>query len=383
MINDSFSLMRGGLVYHALHSLGAIGPGRRTTSWVALLLTAAAMLPIMIATALDGTLYGDAVVMPLLGDYAVLARFLIAVPLLILAAPRADSLLRESIAHFPRSGLVSANNRDRFEHAIDRIVQLRDSKLPETLCLLLALLPLTFEQPSFGVMQGISDWRQTGFAGIWMNVVAVPIFRFIGLIWLWRLGLWCYLLWRLSRIELDLHPAHPDGAAGLGFLAIAQYRFLVLPFAGSVLLAGSVIDHILYLGATLQSLKLLLLSYAIGATLVSIAPLFLMCPKLLVLKRRSILEYSVLGHLGVHAFDRHWLGTGTSTDGTSLLESAQPSALADFGAVFNTVRGMSVVPMTRYNLLWIMLAVLLPLVPVLFVAVPINEILQKLGAILA
>lgn len=386
MINDSFSLMRGGLVYHVLHASGAIKPGKRTTPWVAVLLTGLAMVPLLLGTGLDGTLWGPRVTMPLLGDYATLARFLVAVPLMILMAPGADALLRNAIVQFPRAGLVGAGRRAQFDQVVDKVVALRDSKVPESACFLLAMLPLLLHQRSLGMLQGISDWSMVDghatFAGLWLNVVAGPVFRFVALIWLWRLCLWTYLLWRLSRIDLDLHPAHPDGAAGLGFLGMAQYRFSALPLAGGFLLAGSCINEIVYLGATLNDLKYLMIGYIVAATVIMVAPLLLMSPKMMAAKRAGLMAYGALGHAAVRAFDRRWID-GHDSGETPFLEANDPSAVTDFSAVYGTLRSMSAVPLTRSNLLWIALPAALPLLPVLFFAMPVDELLKDLVSILA
>lgn len=386
MIDDSFSLMRGGLVYRALHLLGIVKAGKHTTPLVAVLLTTLAMLPVILATGLDGTLHGNAVMTPLLRDYTVIARFLIVVPLLILVAPRMDELLRESIAYIPESGLVHPDNRGQFDKVIAKVVGLRNSNTPETICLLIALLPLLLDQPAFGMLAGVSDWRidpdgSRSFASLWLQVVAAPVFRFVGLIWLWRLALWTYLLWRLSRIELDLHPAHPDGAAGLSFLGLAQTRFSVLAFAGGLLVAGHAIDHVLYLDATLHSLRFVLITYVVCAVAVLIAPLIVMCPRLLTVKRIGLMTYGRLGHINMHAFDQRWLRT-RGKDEPIMLETSDPSAVADFSAAYDTIRNMAVVPITRFNLLSIALAAVVPIIPVFFVAMPMDEIFQKLAGIL-
>jgi len=37
--------------------------------------------------------------------------------------------------------------------------------------------------------------------------------------WLWRYLIWCWFLWRASRLDLHLVPTHPDRVAGLDFWA--------------------------------------------------------------------------------------------------------------------------------------------------------------------
>ncbi|MES5815780.1 hypothetical protein [Pseudoxanthomonas sp. Soil82] len=59
MIDDGLSLMRGGPVYRLLRALGLIGPHRRTSRLVAVLLTTIAVGPLLALTARDGNCSRD------------------------------------------------------------------------------------------------------------------------------------------------------------------------------------------------------------------------------------------------------------------------------------------------------------------------------------
>lgn len=385
MIDDSFSLMHGGLVHRALKRMHLLHHGR-TTAFVAIALTALAVVPLLVATAMAGTLWSG-VTIPLARDYATLVRFAICVPLLVLVAPRADQLLRHAIAHFQISGLVPAGTRHRFDEVLVSIGRLRDSMLPEAICLAIALLPSVVHGIPLGSVVGVSDWillpdGSLTNAGRWLDLVSTPIFRFVALIWIWRLLLWTWLLWRVSRIGLALHPAHPDGAAGLGFLAIAQYRFTVLPFVGGLLLAGSCINKIEYAHATMLSLRMLMAGYIGLATLLMVAPLLVLSPLLFRAKRVGLMRYGTLGHGMLTRFDARWLGP-TASDETALLDAPDSSAVTDFTSVFGTIRDMSVIPLTRFNLAWLVLAPTLPLIPVLFFAMPIDQLVTRIVHVLA
>jgi hypothetical protein len=57
--------------------------------------------------------------------------------------------------------------------------------------------------------------------GYWLAAVSLPIFQFILLRWYVRFFIWFQFLWRISKLDLRLLPAHPDRAGGLGFLGAA------------------------------------------------------------------------------------------------------------------------------------------------------------------
>ncbi|MDH5833572.1 hypothetical protein [Luteimonas kalidii] len=387
MIDDSFSLMRGGPVYRILRWSGAIGHGRRTTVWVAFGLVALSFGPLLVMTALDGTLLpGTArVELPLLGDYALLARFLVTIPVLVLAAPLCDALLRRMLIQFSRSSMVHPAHREPFDALIARMRGMRDSSLPEFACLVLAVLPAVLHALPVGMLHGVSDWSRANGgltpAGQWFALVSTTVYRFVQLIWVWRFLLWAWMLWRLSRMPLDLRASHPDGAGGLAFLGAAQQRFGVLAFAGGALVAGTCANHMVYLDRPLASQQHLLLGYVVVSTLFLAAPLLCMVPRLLEAKRKGLLLYSLLGHSAAHAFDRRWL-VERAPDAPALLDTGDASAICDFTGVYATIRGMAVIPLSRWNLLWLASCAALPMVPLVFFALSLDELLARLGAIL-
>ena len=75
-------------------------------------------------------------------------------------------------------------------------------------------------------------------AGNYFFWLSLPVFQFMLIRWYYRLLLWCRFLWRVSRLDLDLVPAHPDRAGGLGFLGINTYAFAPLLLSQSVLDLG-------------------------------------------------------------------------------------------------------------------------------------------------
>jgi hypothetical protein len=388
MIDDGFSLMRGGPVYRLLRWMGAIGHGKRTTGWVCLLLVALAFGPLLVLTALEGTLLpGSARVgMPLLGDYALLARFLVAIPLLVLAAPACDTLVRRTLIQFSQSSMIHPARREPFDAIVASVRRLRDSSIPELACLVLAVLPGLLHRIPVGMFEGIDDWSKIDgaptLAGQWFLYVSGAVYRFVVFIWLWRFLLWVWFLWRLSRMQLDLRASHPDGAGGLAFLGMIQQRFGILAFGAGVLVAGAIANQMVYLDQTLASHRHLLLAFVLVSTLLLVAPLLLLTPHLLEAKRKDLVLYSMLGHTAARTFDRRWLGKHEAPDAPSLLDAGDASAICDYTAVYATINDMSLVPVTRWNLAWLVTCAVLPLTPLVFFAFSVDDLLRKLAGFL-
>lgn len=383
---DNISLMRGGAVHRFLSWTGALRPRLRVSRLIALLIVVTAFVPLVIACAMDGTLYGTARVrMPLLGDYAVMSRLLLALPLLVLAAPLADHLLRTAIRQMSRGGFVRNDQHARFQHMLATAQRLRDAWWPELLMLVIALLPLASGAriPELAHLSTWSEWTpgHSSWAGIWFEHVAAPLFRFVGLLWLWRFALWTWMLWRFARLDLDLRAAHPDTCGGLAFLGLAQMRFASLAVAGSLIICGSCINHFLYSGQGVASLKLLLGGWVVASVCLLLAPLLLLGPPATRAKRHALNKYAILGHRAVRHFDERWK-RGEPADNSMLIDSANPSALADFAAVYSTVADMGIFPVQRRQVIGLVLAAALPLVPLVFFVMSLDELASKLASML-
>ena len=384
---DHYSLMRGGLVHRLLHASGALHGTSRLSLWIALGIVLITLVPMLLLAARAGTLWPAPPAMSLLGDYATLARLLLAVPLLVLAAPHSDALLRNAFRQLTHASLVHPRHQGKLEALLATVRRWRDSWLPEALCVMIAWSPLLFGSNMVSLLPGIADWRldqgSLTAAGRWYEWVGVPLFRLLALLWLWRFVLWTFLLWRLPRSGLVLHAEHPDGAGGLGFLGMAQERFAILALAGGVLLAGACINHMQYLGGSLHDLRHLLAGYVIGATLLLVAPLLLVMPMMLRAKRHALYRFDALGNRAAAVFDQRWQQTVQDPSAAdTLLDHGDASAFADFSGVYKGLSGMSVLPLTRWNLLWIALHATVPLLPLVLLAMSVDELAQKLIGIL-
>jgi len=382
-----YSLMRGGLVHRLLQAAGMLRGTARLSLWMAAALVVISLAPLVVLTARAGTLWTLPPGMPLLGDYATLARVLLAMPLLVIAAPRSDTLLRNAFRQLTRAGLVPPQRQGRLTALLAKVRRWRDGWLPEALCVVIAWLPLLFGTDSVSLLPGVADWRlehgALTAAGRWYEWVAVPLFRLVALLWLWRFVLWTGLLWRLPRVGLALHAEHPDGAGGLAFLGMAQERFAVLALAGGILVAGACVNHVHYLGESLYDLRHLLAGYVIGATLLLVGPLLVMMPSMMRAKRHALYRFDALGNRAAALFDQRWRsGSRQEADTDSLLDHGDASAFADFSGVYKGLASMSVLPLNRWNLLWIALHAVVPLLPLVLLAMSVDELARKLLGIL-
>ena len=376
---ENFSITQGGPMHRLLVRLGNAGHERQRVVRRALAISMITWVPLFILSLIEGKAYGKHIVIPFLRDYAVNVRLLLAVPILILAESAVDRRWRITVRHFLKSGLVTAKELPAFETVIAKTSRLRDRVLPEALLLVAAFLPLFITRTEL-LMGNVSNWHtmapgEISMAGWWFNLVCTPLVRFLMLRWLWRMVLWTLLLRRLSRINLYLVATHTDMAAGLGFLSEAQKVFGTIVFACGAIVAGQVGNTIAYQGATLSAQKFPMIAYGVLAIMFLVAPLFVVTPLLMRTKRKALWDYGAVVTIHNQQFDRKWVKNEKSPDET-MLGSPDASSLGDLGASFTVVREMRVVPIDKPTLITLAVAAALPMLPVVFIATPTNELIR-------
>src|SRR6516225_8593528 len=109
-IADHFSLVTGGPFYRALVRMRLVEPlpNLRLRIAVFVLVT---WVPLLALTLVEGTATGSKVGIPLLRDFSVYGRFLLGLPLLIVAEAIIDPWIQRVVSFFNTSGLVSDEDR--------------------------------------------------------------------------------------------------------------------------------------------------------------------------------------------------------------------------------------------------------------------------------
>jgi hypothetical protein len=218
---------------------------------------------------------------------------------------------------------------------------------------------------------------QPSLAGWWAGCVSMPLFQFLLLRWYFRLFLWARFLWRVSRIELNIMPTHPDRCGGLGFLASVIYAFAPVLFAEGTVLAGMIANRIFYAGATLPEFKVELIALVAFMVFAVLGPLLVFAPKLEAAKRSGLREYGILVQRYVREFDYKWL-RGGAPPGEQLLGSADVQSLADMGGSFDVVKEMKFAPFTLRTVLQLGIVTLLPVMPLVLTMFSLEDALTQL-----
>jgi hypothetical protein len=379
-----FSLILGGPLFQLLRRAHLSGDVADLVWRRVIALALITWLPLLVLSIAGGHAWGDSVRVPFLFDVDVHARFLLALPLLIVAELVVHQRMRVVVGTFVKRGLVSNDARARFDAAIAAAMRLRNSVLAEVLLIALVYgLGVLFIWRRHAAMD-IPTWYgmtvtgklQPTVAGWWLGCVSLPLIQFILLRWYFRLLIWTRFLWQVSRIDLRLVAIHPDRAGGLGFLSTLTYAFAPLLAGQGVLLAGVMANKIFYAGAKLTDFKLELLAMVIMMLFFVLGPLLVFIPRLVRTKRVGLAEYGGLAQRYVREFDQKWLRGGAPAD-EPLVGSADIQSLADLGNSFEIVKGMKPVPFGKETLLQLAVISLAPVAPLVLTMIPLGELLDR------
>jgi hypothetical protein len=384
-----FSLILGGPLYQLLRRAYLSGEALELLGRRILVISLLAWLPLLALTVWAGQALWGSVTVPFLWDVEVHVRFLVALPLLILAELVVHERMRLVVKQFLERHLVPEHERSRFEAAVASALRWRNSAVAEVLLIGLVYGVGVLLVWRHYVALDTATWYavpageqlQRSPAGLWYGYVSLPIFQFILLRWYFRLFIWARLLWQVSRLELSLVPTHPDGAGGLGFLSNIVYAFTPLLLAQGTLYAGMIANRIFLLGAKLPEFKSDFALLVAVLLLTVLGPLLVFIPQLARAKRTGLREYGVLAQRYVREFDHKWLRGGAAAD-EPLVGSGDIQSLADLANSFGVIRTMRVVPFTKESLLLLLVTLLAPVLPLTLTMVPLEELLRRLLGVL-
>ena len=384
-----FSLVLGGPLFQLFRRAHLTDDALMLVRQRIIVIALLAWLPLLLLSALEGQLWGGSTSVPFLFDIEVHVRFLVALPLLIIAELVVHRRMRPLLQQFLERNMIPGNAMARFEAAVESAFRLRNSVLAEVLLIafvygvgvLIVWRHFVALDTATWYATSAAGGSQLSLAGMWFGYVSVPIFQFLLLRWYFRLFIWARFLWQVSRIKLSLVPTHPDSLGGLSFISGQVYAFTILAVAHGAMLAANLANRIFFLGAALTDFKVEIALVVIFMLCVVLCPLLVFAPQLAQAKRTGSREYGVLAERYVREFDAKWVRGGAPVD-EPLVGSADIQSLADLGNSFQVVRGMRIVPIKRDDVLRLVGATLAPIVPLALTMMSLEELLKKLMGVL-
>jgi hypothetical protein len=383
-----FSLVLGGPLYQLYLRTRMAAPPLDRLDRRMIVIPAIVWLPLFLLSLVEGTATGGGVRLPFLHDIALHAKYLLALPLLILAELVVHQRIRPVVRQFVDRGVIRPEQLPQFHDTIASAMRLRNSVALEVFLIVFVYTVGHYIWLERVVLQ-TTTWygSPTGATlrlsspGYWYAYVSAPIMQFILLRWYFRLFVWGRFLWQVSRLDLHLVPTHPDRAGGLGFLGTGLYAFTPLLVAQGVMVAGMIAERIFYEGATLTSFQQEIVGAVVFCLLIVIGPLCVFTPHLLDLKKSGLREYGGLASRYVREFDQKWVRGGAPAD-EALVGSGDIQSLADLANSFDVVRTLRPVPFTKEVVIALALATVAPVLPLTLTMIPLEELIKKiLGAL--
>jgi hypothetical protein len=317
---------------------------------------------------------------PMLRDLSIHTRLLVTLPLVLLAERLLDYSCRDAVASLFSEGFIPPERQDRARAILRSAERWRDSPAPETVLVVVALAAgvasLAGLLPPAGVMHGVVESRNS-VARTWYALVSLPIFQFV--LWrsLFRWGLWARVLGGISRLPLRLLPTHADRCGGIEFLKRPSIAYCtVLLLAVSSTLCGGWETQILLYGTKIDALKPLFIVFALIGTLIALTPLLMFLPRLFVARVRGRQAYGGLVSDYSRQLQERWIERPTRAD---LLGSADFQSLADLTTSYReNVAKMRVLLFSLRDCILLLVASLLPAIPILLSQLPAREVLKRL-----
>jgi hypothetical protein len=164
------------------------------------------------------------------------ARLLVVIPLFFICESWVNPRMTAFVRTIAQSGIVPPSALPALNAEVARTNRWKDAWWPEAVCLLAAVvMAVTGSSLQTVGESGVYDPRRAALGALVYFQGGLTLFRFLLFRWVWKLALWSWFLWRVSRLDLHLLPGHPDRDGGLGSLEGVHERFTPLVVAISVL----------------------------------------------------------------------------------------------------------------------------------------------------
>jgi hypothetical protein len=377
-----FSVVRDDPLHRAQRAVGLIpragfGLGRRI-----LVAIAVTWLPLVLWALWTRHLLEGVAAEPLLRHFGIHARFLVALPLFLVAEATTEVQLHRVVPQFLTSGVVDAAGRAAFVATLREGARLRRSRLAFVV-LLAAVAAVTWAgwettTDNHELLWAVEpDAPGRTFGALWFSFVSRPLFTLLLFAWLWRLVVLFVTFRRIAALDLRLSPTHPDRAGGLGFLETLPGGLAPFFLGVSVVIAARWGHQAVYHGLDVHALQVPFAVLVVLSVLLGVAPLLAFAPRLHATRRRALLVFGAL--LGEHgrAFERRWVHR-EAVDDDAILSAPEIGPVADTVALYETVSRQRPAPIGRSSVIPVALAAALPPVPVFATQMPVKEVLSTL-----
>lgn len=364
------------------------GSGKYEQWWRILLPFIICWLPLAIITLIQGSFWTGNMDTSFITNFDTQARFLVTMPILIIAERLVSARLAQIIYQFKNSGIIRKEDYSAFDENIIRKLRFLNSRWTYfaifILCYAQVIAVFMYESEFTSVL----SWQvvdhggdvSLNLAGKWSAIISRPFLLFLFYRWFLRIVIWGMILYKISRLNLNLFAVHPDLAGGIGFLGYSIRYFSPIAFAISATVVGNMADFMLIEGLQLVDLKLQMAGYLIFITLLFTLPLLSFTSKLINAREQSVYENNDFAN-GIYRELRSKLLKGYDNVNAEDLSSPDYSAASDLSGIVNNALSMKFLPFSLRDMipLWAMTA--LPFLCIVLLEIPFSELFSKVFSI--
>jgi hypothetical protein len=382
-----FSIVKGGLLDRLWILLKIAKPNRNSTLGKILFFISVTWIPLLILTMIEGLLWTDAIDLSFSEEFATHIRFLVAIPLFVIAEVIIDHRVKLSLSQFNRSGLLTEEGKVNFELAKRKADQMSESIWAESVILALIVINMAFRASINSV--DLTTWvfpetlgaDDVSYAGYWAAFVSFPIFQFLLLRWIWRWVIWQRLLKWISKAGLRIIPQHPDKSGGLGFLGESPLPFGIFTFTLSIIFSAMLAERVLFQNFILEDHYPLIAVFILLCVLINVVPLLTFISPLSKARIQGISDYhALISHHHLN-FEDKWIKNRVNQP-EDIVGSPDISSAADISMVYEGVKNMTVFPFNIKTMAITVVISLLPVLAVFALQMPVADLLQTLIGIL-
>ncbi len=385
---ERFSIVAGGGFHTLLGRLGLLSddllPSPAAATGLALLAWSIPALVVAGQSVLDPGYSG----WDYFGDATVYARYLVAIYIMVLTERVADERIVLLTRYFRDAELLNVPDRARFALAV-RLADRRSGSWRAELVVLIIALACSFVATRLTTEISADTWegmsRANGetvlsWAGEVSAMTSNALFLFLVFRWLWRFLIWAALLWRASRLPLQLMPLHPDRCGGLGFLTLFPGIFSGLVLALGCVIAASFHKAVPVFTQADPTIWMAVAAWLVLVSVIFLGPLLFFVRPLYIAREAARLQYGRLAHKHHLMFHRKWISGNAHEN--EILGSADPSSVSDLNASVETALGMITIPLDRNALLLLLGSAAAPLLLVAALQMPLGDLMKLLFGVL-
>lgn len=342
---SEFLVSHGGPFYHLQAQLrllhdNSLRAGQRAMLFVALAWGVPFLLGLPRSFSLD---HGQGAY---LADLSVWSKFFIGIGAFVLAEQPMETGLRAKLKQLIFAPIVAPSSMARAASIVTTALRRPDLWAAELICLTLAIIASFLSYENFQALQA-SSWavehlpegNRVTVAGWWSICFSLPLFVFLFTRGIWRHVVWAQLLRGIAGLELRLVANHPDGKAGLAFLAGYPNTYVLFVFGMSCAIAAQIAKHFISLEVSATTLSVVMAGWLVVVLAFFAYPLSAFTRPLKRLKENGLVVLGAQATRFYRLAERKAIGRNIFADPTPEPdgELADPSKLYDANAKLSTM----------------------------------------------